>query len=162
LPSIFPNIRVFSNESALPIRWPKYQSFSFSISPSYDEHSELISFSTDCFHQTFWIFHNSKSSLSCSRQHRPLRSEVIRAKSSPSWEWQYLNCYLKRKWTEQHLISSASSGHTRPGLHRGQHPRETEGRKWKGGQDERAWFLQQRLSEQSFVFDHSGSRPSST
>ena len=43
LPSIFPSIRVFSNESALHIRWPKYQSFSFNISPS-NEHSGLISF----------------------------------------------------------------------------------------------------------------------
>ena len=43
LPSIFPNIRVFSNESALHIRWPKCWSFSFSISPS-NEHPGLISF----------------------------------------------------------------------------------------------------------------------
>ena len=43
LPSIFPSIRVFSNESALCIRWPKYWSFSFSISPS-NEHPGLISF----------------------------------------------------------------------------------------------------------------------
>ena len=43
LPSIFPRIRVFSNESALHIRWPKYWSFSFSISPS-NEHPGLISF----------------------------------------------------------------------------------------------------------------------
>ena len=43
LPSVFPSIRVFSNESALRIRWPKYQSFSFNISPS-DEHLGLISF----------------------------------------------------------------------------------------------------------------------
>ena len=43
LPSIFPSIRVFSNESALCIRWPKYYSFSFSISPS-NEYSGLISF----------------------------------------------------------------------------------------------------------------------
>ena len=42
-PSIFPSIRVFSNEAALHIRWPKYQSFSFSISPS-NEYSGLISF----------------------------------------------------------------------------------------------------------------------
>ena len=46
LPSIFPSIRVFSSESALPIRWPKYWSFSFSISPS-NEHSGLISFRMD-------------------------------------------------------------------------------------------------------------------
>ena len=42
-PSVFPRIRVFSNESALRIRWPKYWSFSFNISPS-NEYSELISF----------------------------------------------------------------------------------------------------------------------
>ena len=46
LPSIFPSIRVFSNESALRIRWPKYWSFSFNISPS-NEHPGLISFRTD-------------------------------------------------------------------------------------------------------------------
>ena len=46
LPCIFPNIRVFSNESALHIRWPKYWGFSFSISPS-SEHSGLISFRMD-------------------------------------------------------------------------------------------------------------------
>ena len=46
LPSIFPSIRVFSNESALRIRWPKYWSFSFSISPS-NEYSGLISFRKD-------------------------------------------------------------------------------------------------------------------
>ena len=46
LPSIFPSIRVFSNESVLPIRWPKYWSFSFSISPS-NEYSGLISFRMD-------------------------------------------------------------------------------------------------------------------
>ena len=46
LPSIFPSIRVFSSESALHIRWPKYWSFSFSISPS-NEYSELISFRMD-------------------------------------------------------------------------------------------------------------------
>ena len=46
LPSIFPNIRVFSNESGLHIRWPKYQSFSFSITPS-NEYSGLISFWMD-------------------------------------------------------------------------------------------------------------------
>ena len=48
LPSIFTSIRVFSNESALRIRWPKYWSFSFNISPS-NEHSELISFRMDWF-----------------------------------------------------------------------------------------------------------------
>ena len=45
-PSIFPSIRVFSNESVLCVRWPKYWSFSFSISPS-NEYSGLISFRMD-------------------------------------------------------------------------------------------------------------------
>ena len=48
LPSIFPSIRVFSNKSALHIRWSKYWSFGFSISPS-NEYSELISFTFDWF-----------------------------------------------------------------------------------------------------------------
>ena len=48
LPSMFPSIRVFSNESVLHIRWPKYRSFSFSISPS-KEYSGLISFRIDWF-----------------------------------------------------------------------------------------------------------------
>ena len=46
LPSIFPSIRVFSNESVLRIRWPKYWSFSFSINPS-NEHPGLVSFRMD-------------------------------------------------------------------------------------------------------------------
>jgi len=49
LPSIFPRIRVFSNESVLRIRWPKYWSFSFNISPS-NEHPGLISFRMDWLH----------------------------------------------------------------------------------------------------------------
>ena len=53
LPSIFPSIRVFSSESALRIRWPKYWSFSFNISPS-NEHPGLISFRMD------WISLQSK------------------------------------------------------------------------------------------------------
>ena len=48
LPSIFPSMRVFSNESALYIKWPEYWSFSFTISPS-NEYAGLISFRTDWF-----------------------------------------------------------------------------------------------------------------
>ena len=48
LPSIFPSIRVFSNESALHIRWPKYWSFTFSINP-FNEYSGLVSFRIDWF-----------------------------------------------------------------------------------------------------------------
>ena len=70
LPSIFPSIRVFSSESALHIRWPKYWSFSFSISPS-SEYSGLISFSTDWFEllavqgtlKSLLQHHSSKASI---------------------------------------------------------------------------------------------------
>ena len=66
LPSIFPSIRVFSNESVICIRWPKYQSFSFSISPS-NEYSELISIRIDWFDlfavQGTLQRHSSKASI---------------------------------------------------------------------------------------------------
>ena len=74
LPSIFPSIRVFSNESSLRIRWPKYWSFSFSISPS-TEHSGLISFRMDWLDllavqgtlKSLFQHHSSKASiLQCS------------------------------------------------------------------------------------------------
>ena len=70
LPSIFPSIRVFSNESALHIRWPKYWSFGFSISPS-NEYSGLISFRMDWLDllavqgtlKSFLQYHSSKPSI---------------------------------------------------------------------------------------------------
>ena len=69
LPSIFPSIRLFYNELALPIWWPKYWSFSFSISPS-NEYSELIFFRIDWFDflavqgtQESLQHHNSKASI---------------------------------------------------------------------------------------------------
>ena len=65
LTSIFPIIRVFSSESALHIRWPKYWSFSFSISPS-DEYSRLISFSVDWF-DLLAVHGTLKSLLQCHR-----------------------------------------------------------------------------------------------
>ena len=74
LPSIFPSIRVFSSESVLRIRWPKYWSFSFSISPS-NEYSGLISFRMDWLDllgvqgtlKSLLQHHSSKASiLSCS------------------------------------------------------------------------------------------------
>ena len=69
-PSIFPNINVFSNESVLCTRWPKYWSFSFNISPS-NEPSGLISFRMDCLNllavQGTLQHHSSKASvLQCS------------------------------------------------------------------------------------------------
>ena len=74
LPSIFPSIRVFSNESTLHIRWPKYWSFSFNISPS-NEHPGLISLRINCLNllavqgtlKSLFQHHNSKASvLRCS------------------------------------------------------------------------------------------------
>ena len=70
LPPVFPSIRVFSNESALRIRWPKYWSFSFSISPS-NEYSGLIFFRIDWFDllavqgtlKSLLQHHNSKASI---------------------------------------------------------------------------------------------------
>ena len=69
-PSIFPSIRVFSSESALRIRWPKYWSFSFSINPS-NEHPGLISFRMDWLHllavqgtlKSLLQHHSSKASI---------------------------------------------------------------------------------------------------
>ena len=70
LSSVFPSIRVCSNESVLPIKWPKYQSFSFSISPS-NEYSGLISFRIDWFDllavqgilKSLFQYHSSKASI---------------------------------------------------------------------------------------------------
>ena len=74
LPSIFPSIRVFINESVLCIKWPKYWSFSFSINPS-SEYSGLTSFRMDCLDilavqgtlKSLFPYHSSKASiLQCS------------------------------------------------------------------------------------------------
>src|SRR5574341_1441620 len=72
LPSIFPSIRVFSNESVLCIRWPKYWSFNFSISPSND-YSALISFRIDWFHLLV-VQETLKSLL----QHHSSKASIIR------------------------------------------------------------------------------------
>ena len=69
--SIFPSIRVFSNESALHIRWPKYWSFSFSISPS-NEYSGLISFRMDCL-DLLAVQGTLKSLL----QHHSLKASIL-------------------------------------------------------------------------------------
>ena len=72
LPSIFPNIRVFSCESVLCIRWPKCWSFSFSISPSH-EHSGLISFRMD------WLdLLADQGALKSLLQHHSLKASVLR------------------------------------------------------------------------------------
>ena len=71
LPSIFPNIRAFSNESALRIRWPKYWSLSFSFSPS-NKYSGIISFRIDWFH-LFAVQGTLKSLL----QHHSSKASVL-------------------------------------------------------------------------------------
>ena len=70
LPSIFPSIRVFSNESVPHIRWPKYWSFSFNISPS-NEHSGLISFRMD------WLdLHAVQGTLKSLLQHHSSKASI--------------------------------------------------------------------------------------
>ena len=71
LPSIFPSIRVFSNESALHMRWPKYWSFSFSISPS-NEHPGLISLRMDWL--DFLAVHGTLKSL---LQHHSSKASIL-------------------------------------------------------------------------------------
>ena len=71
LPSVFPSLRVFSNESVLHIRWPKYWHFSFSISP-FDEYSGLISFRMDWF-DLLALQGTPKSLL----QHQSLRTSIL-------------------------------------------------------------------------------------
>ena len=70
LPPIFPSIRIFSSESVLHIRWPKYWSFSFSISP-FNEFSELISFRTD------WFDLAVQGTLKSLLQHHSLKASII-------------------------------------------------------------------------------------
>ena len=72
LPPILPKIRVFSNESVLSIRWPKYWSFSFSISPS-NEHSGLISFRMD------WLdLRAVQGTLKSLLQHHSSKASILR------------------------------------------------------------------------------------
>ena len=72
LPSIFPSIRVFSNESVLHIRWPKYWSFSFNISPS-NEHPGLISLRMD------WLdLHAVQGTLKSLLQHHSSKASILR------------------------------------------------------------------------------------
>ena len=72
LPSIFPSIRVFSNESALHIRWPKYWSFSFSISPS-NEYSGLT-----CFRINWFDLLAVQGTLKSLLQHHTSKASVLR------------------------------------------------------------------------------------
>ena len=73
LPSIFPSIKVFSNESDLCIRWPKYWSFSFNISPS-SEHSGLISFRMDWL--DLLVAQGTLKSI-CQHQHHSSKASIL-------------------------------------------------------------------------------------
>ena len=90
LPSIFPSIRVFSNELALHIRRPKYWSFSFSISPS-NEYSGLISFRIDWF-DFLAVQGNLKSLL----QHHSLKASIFSAQPS-LWSNSHIHTWLLEK-----------------------------------------------------------------
>ena len=87
--SIFPSIKVFSKESALLIRWPKYWSFSFSISPS-NEYSGLISFSIDCFEFL-------QASPCCPRDSRVLSSTTV-------WKHQFFGAQPSL-WSNSHIYT---------------------------------------------------------
>ena len=91
LPTIFPSIRVFSNESALPIRWPKYWSFSFSISNS-NEYSGLISFRMDS-----WISLKSRG--------------LSRVFSTTIWKHQFFGAQPSL-WFNSHICMYMTTGKT--------------------------------------------------
>ena len=89
LPSIFPSIRVFSNELALRIRWPNYWSFSFSISSS-NEYSGLISFRIEWF-DLFTVQGMLKSFL----QHHNLKASILQCSVSQGFLWAHnIPCWL--------------------------------------------------------------------
>ena len=124
LPSSFPSIRVFSNESALRVRWPKYWSFSFSISPS-SEYSGLISFRMDWF-DLLTVQGTRKSLL----QHHSSKASILRHSAflMVQLSHPYVSTgkilILKRiclseiqtKLNIQHIIGQPSSGKTLPSL----------------------------------------------
>ena len=91
LPSIYPNIRVFSNESALHIRWPKYWSFSFGICPS-KEYSVLISFKIDWF--DFLAVQGTLKSL---LQHHSSKESILRCSSFFIVQLLYIHTRLLEK-----------------------------------------------------------------
>ena len=89
LPSIFPSVRVFSNELAIRIRWPKYWRFSFSISPS-NENAELMSFRIDWF--DFLAVQGTLKSL---LQHHIWKASIVQRSAFLKVPW-------SRKWGNTH------------------------------------------------------------
>ena len=102
LPSIFPSVRVFSNELALCIRWPKYWSFSFSISPS-SEYSVLTSFGT------YWFDHRAfQRTLKSLLQHRSSKTSILWHSFFFMAQFSYLSMTTRKTtaltiWTEKDL-----------------------------------------------------------
>ena len=102
LPSIFPSIRVFSNNSALPIRWPQYWSFSFNISP-FNEHPGLISFRMD------WLdLLAVQGTLKSLLEHHSSKVSILRCSaffivqlSHPLWCAKY--CIKKEQWWDHDI-----------------------------------------------------------
>ena len=92
LPSIFPSIRVFSNESVLHIRWPNYWSFSFSINPS-NEYSGLISFKMDWL-DLLAVQGTPKSLL----QHHSSKASVLQLSAFFIVELASIHDYRRRQW----------------------------------------------------------------
>ena len=108
LPSIFASIRVFPSESALRIRWPKYWSFSFSISPT-NEYSGLISFRIDWFdllavqgtHKSLLQHHSSKASIFCHSAFFMVQLGLVKhLQAFPSFSWSnfYLIIFSRTCW----------------------------------------------------------------
>ena len=89
LPSVFPSIKVFSNESALRIRWPKYWCFSFSINLS-NEYSGLISFTWDRVPSLSLLQHHSINSLALSLLYGPTLTSIYDYWKNHSYDYMYL------------------------------------------------------------------------
>ena len=104
LPSVFPSIRVFSNESALHIRWPKYWSLSFNISPS-NEHPGLISFRMD------WLdLLAVQGTLKSLLQHQNSKASILRilVESFPEVSW----CCYPQQAQVHYTYASSHGSHT--------------------------------------------------
>ena len=113
IPSIFPSIRVFSNEPAFHIRWPKYWDFSFSINPS-NEYLRLISFRIywfDLFSVKSLLQHHNKKTLTVKKAERP------RIDAFELWCWRRL---LRVPWTarrcNQSILKEISPGCSLEGM----------------------------------------------
>ena len=104
LPSIFPSIRVFSNESALCIRWPKYWSFNFSISPS-NEHPGLISFRMD------WLdLLAVQGTLKSLLQHHSSKASILRHSAFFIVQLSHPNTKLRECATNKGLLGAMQRG----------------------------------------------------